>query len=210
MNERTAKMIEMRKTMTLQEIADMYGITRERVRQIIGAKKREINPKHEFIKSNPGLTNRELAELTDFRTQTIMRVRRGQRHAIDGGPSEKGTTVEDMVSSRLAEMGIKHRLMPHNDIYDIELENGKTIDVKSTYKISYPPSSIGYPFYRFRAYKIGVEDKKKYCQYFIFVVVPTGEMYIIPREEVGVENRITTGGYRTKWDKYLENWEQLR
>lgn len=210
MKTRSEEMIEMRKSMTLQEIGDHFGVSRERVRQIVGntgyeVQKRRISERERFILEHPELTTKQLAESIGCGQNLVSSIRADIRHAIEPGALAKGTAVEDTVSALLHQHGIANELMPHFHAYDILLSNGKTIDVKSAHSIMNPPSSIGYPYYHFPV------RKADYCDYFIFVVVPEEQYYVVPAWDVKPENRITTGTRKTpKWRKYLERWDLLK
>ena len=80
--QRKQEMILMRDdNKTLQEIGDLFGICRDRVRQIIGN--------------------------TSNRTRGAIK----NRESIIGGTSKKGSEAEMLVSQKLSGYGIGHKLM---------------------------------------------------------------------------------------------------
>jgi hypothetical protein len=72
--------------------------------------------------------------------------------------------------------------MPHHHEFDILLENGKRVDVKAASRTMKPPSSKCYPFYSFGTKK---PERGNYCDFFICVVVPTVDLFIIPFDDAG-------------------------
>lgn len=222
LRNRKQKMISMRnEKKTLQEIADKFGITRERVRQIIGntggeAIKKRMDDKLDFVKSNPQKTNSELIE--DLRVKfgaglgkLFFNIRSKTRHAIDGGALQLGVEAEIIVSEKLNSLGIKHQLMPHHHVFDIQLENGKTVDVKSRINQSIAPSAAGRlktPQWRFVARK---EKKGNYTDFFILYIWATKDFFVVPNEDVHNDQIVFCWPPKkpSKWHKYHNRFDLL-
>lgn len=220
---RKDEMKELRKTKTLQEIANIYGLTRERVRQIIGntwdalkeARKEKmnkvINDRGSFIESHEYLDNDELSKLMAEKfgvKQIDYKLRSKSRHALKKESSIRlGAEAEEIVSNKLSELGIKNKLMSHVESFDILLENGIKIDVKSAQK---PTSFSKQPRYAFGVRK---DKKGEYCDYFICYVFPEDVFYVIPSYEVGDVSVIFIPYHRKKisrWNKYLNCFSVLQ
>jgi hypothetical protein len=149
---------------TLQEIATKYGISRERVRQMVGNsgagyRQRKIKA---YVVNNKDKTNREISLELGVTKGYLGRYRHDHRHAIDGGNLEMGARWEEIVSKILIDHGINNTLMPHHHEFDILLENGKRVDVKAASRTMKPPSSKCYPFYSFGTKK---PERGNYCDW---------------------------------------------
>jgi Sigma-70, region 4 len=163
------------------EIGKKFGISRERVRQLIGNTGYGYIPRKQakLILSRPDLTNTQLAEELSVSVGTIIKYRGHQRHAIEKGKLEIGIRYEIIVSDRLKQEGIDHKLMPHHHPFDILLGNGKRIDVKSaTHKVS--PKSQNYSFYTIR---INKKERGHYADFFIIYIVPENMFLVIPFDD---------------------------
>ena len=167
---------------SLQQIADEFDISRERVRQLIGNSGTGFISlrKQELYDENKNLDNKVLSEMLGYtQPQTISSVYRknGIRHEITGGRLKVGTEVENMVSEKLTELGIKNKLMPHFHTFDILLDSGVRVDVKSAapWK-NYKGKSAAYSFL------IETKSRGNYCNYFILVLRDVLEFFVVPIE----------------------------
>lgn len=107
--ERTKTMKKMRSQgFHLQRIADQFGVSRERVRQIVG---------NTSERARGGTKSRVL---------------------IAGGTSKKGSMAELLVSKKLVAQGITHELMTYHHPYDILLDNGLRVEVKASSPEAHP------------------------------------------------------------------------
>jgi DNA-binding CsgD family transcriptional regulator len=224
--QRAQEMRQLRKDgATLQQISDIYGVSRERVRQVIGntkdfhyvKKAREqsiLNPTHLHK------TDQELADELGVSVYLIQRYRSGIRRKVsDHSHLGKGVQIEEEVSGILRINRINHTLMPPSHPFDILLENGKRVDVKSAHKALQPPSQR-YPFYWFSLKK---DIRGEYADFFILAVVASGyidELYVVPNSAIlrgshGIrigalppEQRKSKKG--SKYSKYLNRFDLLK
>lgn len=217
---RAAEMVRLRfeESKTLQEIANVYGISRERVRQIIGnsGSGYKLRRNRKKILSHPELTNDELSEYTGISVNVISthRAMAGQRHTIkDGGHLKSGTEGEIIVSDKLRELGIEHKLMGHMHKFDIILKNGKRIDVKTADSAIKPPSQHGGAYYNFRITKFR-SGQESYADFFILLIKPENKFYVIPENEIAKSYlRITQSPLKKeklKYDKYINRFDLLQ
>jgi DNA-binding CsgD family transcriptional regulator len=211
--------------LSLQKISDRFGISRERVRQIIG----NSGPKNGGFQFNqfydtlcdPGWlapridkTNREIAEELEVSVGSVSMYRGSSRHAIE--PESvlgKGARAEEVVSDKLWRRGIPNKLMPVHHPYDILVGGQIKIDVKSAYKPSYPtnPSMVN-PQYRF-----GVRSGKKRedADYYILIIVETEDYFIVPAKDVPIQQQSLTFCWPTerpeigKWQNYHDAWDLI-
>ena len=125
---------------SLREIGEIYGISRERVRQIVGNSgkhKGGFNAcKYFAFRENPNL----IAEFNHLTNPELKKMgipvkfgRSKHRHAIaSNSPSVNlGRKSEEIVSHILTEQGLKNKLMPYSYPYDILVADKIRIDVKS-------------------------------------------------------------------------------
>lgn len=215
MKTRIEEMIEMRKTKTLREIGEHFSISRERVRQLIGNTGRKPTPSREEIEKQlntlPENKRREYMIRAGIKMSTLRRLKVQTRFPIIGGTAEKGQIAESMISKKLSDAGINNELMSTHNKYDI-LANGHRIDVKSCYAPLASPSlyiADGSQNWRF---SIGKKKRGKYADFFILLIVPLMQTYVVPFDEVPDEFVVIVSPSKriTKYSKYLENLELLR
>jgi hypothetical protein len=168
---------------TLQSIASKYGISRERVRQIVGNTGyigQEI--RDEYIKSQRGKTNDELAEELGLSFVTISRKRSNIHHAVssDCRPVFVGHKWEEWAHYHLLKNGIKNKLMGYKSPYDIMALGNIFIDVKVTTKTSPTSNKIKSPQYRFRP---NINHNK--ADLYMLIIAPTEDVFIVPDEIIG-------------------------
>lgn len=208
---------------TLKEIGDHYGITRERVRQILGntgheAYRARIQEKVSFIENSKDKTTVQLVNALNKKfgkgiaQQTLHSIRAKFRHAIADGLRGKGTEIENLVAKKLTSLGIKNTLMPHNHPFDIQLPNGRRIDVKSTFREARTSPSQRHTMYHF---SIGKDTRGNYCDFFICYIEPTNDFFVIPNHKLGMVNSLyiswpTPERNWAGWDEYHNRWELLR
>lgn len=174
---------------TLQEIGDLYGISRERVRQLIGNTKkfnyvRKAKDKAILDPANLDKTDQELADELGYDVGYIQYYRSGVRRKMpEHSSAGRGFCVEDEISKILTVNRIPNTLMPLHHPFDILLANGTRVDVKSAAHPLHPPSQYA-PYYNFN---LGQKRRGEYADFFILVPLKDGDIcdiYIIPRDVV--------------------------
>lgn len=214
--ERSNEMHELRfvAKWTLQQIADKYNISRERVRQVLGNTGSGFvtEKRKDIAKDNIQLTNSKLSKLLGISKNAIHSYRNGERHEIEGGFLKIGTEMEDFVSSKLSSLKIQHKLMSHFHSFDILLSNGLRVDVKT----AMPLKSItrDTPTYSFNLHQ---ETRGRYTDFFICVLYDTKDMFVIPAEETRITNTPVrfsfpepNHGKKSKWHKYHDRFDLLK
>lgn len=194
---------------TLQEIADIFGVTRERIRQLIP------NTGSRFITrwTESKINDFDLSTCNNIYnlpgSHTVWRKLWGKfRHKAKGGHIEKGQLYEEKASEMLNSMGISNKLMPTHHPFDILLDTGVRIDVKrSDFDVSsLQTQNCVSPTYPIANMKCG-ED----CDFF-FVFVPDA-IFIIPASEVSTDRiRICypqMGRKPSKWNQYKDRFDLL-
>ena len=227
--DRNKAIFEMRRAeVSLQKIGDHFGISRERVRQILydyfpeiqdenlfvtknfHTKKLFENP--EFISMTKNKTNSELADILSVSYDFISNHRGKYRHAIAGDTNaNKGILCEEWVSIKLTEKGIKNDLMSYRSPFDILALDTIRIDVKAAYKKWEPPSRVGNStIYRFAT------NKREGIDFYILVIVNTGDSFIIPIYEFKNHKSVVVFSWpiirpckNHRWQKYHEAWHLL-
>jgi hypothetical protein len=163
---------------SLQEIANIHGVSKERVRQIIGN------------------TGRIYMDKTSGTTWSSLDI---------------GTTAELMVSNKLKKHGIKHTLTPAHTSYDILLENGIKLEVKSAYRNVTPNNSARSHTYKFLVKK---NQKGDYCDFFVFYIYKTNSFFVVPNSEIRTISAIYITDpcpkrYKPKWHDFKDRFDLL-
>lgn len=211
MKNRKSEMLRMRENgKTLDIIGVYFGVSRERVRQIIGSgTKRGSNPLKKAVMKlatsiSPDKTNAEF--VAEFGKEPRWD---GARHKITGGsPAAVGYMGEQIVSNKLNELGIPHKLT-NSRPFDIILENGRTIDVKYRRSGRRLPSGNEFYFWDFSDVK-----NKGGINYIVCVIKKT--FYIIPTEDIPdhggvgfVYPKSSNWGKQSKWHEYENRFDLL-
>lgn len=208
--ERKNNMIHLRfkEKRSLREISEIYHISRERVRQIIGNTGTGIITKRrrKEILEDITSTNKELAEKLHLTINYISHYRKGIRHQVElNSPIGKGFMCEEWVSKKLTEHEISHTLLPNSSAYDILLSNGIKIDVKCR---EHPhKDSQGY-------WRYTVDKRKKKTMPDFYAIVIKEDIYFVPQnfcgccisipaESTHIRNR------RNKWEQLKNNFSLL-
>lgn len=208
--QRLAKIKELRfeQSYTLQQIADVYNISRERVRQLIGNTGKGIvkQKRRKMILEHPEMTDGELASSLGVLPACVYTYRKGTFHAVSGGNYKSKYEAIIYVSELLSKFGINHKLIAEWHGCDIVLDNDKRLDIITAGKKCKPPSQEYY-HYRFHVHPSRAD-------YYICYIVPTKELFIIPAKEVGSSGFISiswpTVLKRTRYMKYYNNFDLLR
>lgn len=208
---------------TLQEIADIYNLSRERVRQIVGntgsfVSDKRSREKTEFVMASKDMTHSQLIQALKNKFGTpktnAIHLRGKFRHAVESNSwAWHGAKHEDLVSKKLNSLGIENKQMPHGHPFDILLANGKKIDVKASTTKRVTSPSQKHTMYSFSVRK---NKKRDYCDFFICYIVPEKVFFVIPCEEVSA----TAGNlYITypqparswaKWHEYEDRFDLLQ
>jgi hypothetical protein len=168
---------------SLQEIADQYEISRERVRQLIGNTGR--NFLREYCIDNPPTIGHEttrksiLNSVKRFKNLALERLSKIP-HAIASGAAANGHNSEIIVSDKLNSIGIKNKLMKYGYPFDLLLDNGIKVDVKASFKKWYPVGSKS-GIFRFGVKK---DVRGNYCDYFICHIPEYDKYFVIPNAEI--------------------------
>lgn len=175
---------------SLQTIADKYGLTRERVRQIVGnSGERFVNaPEKQIILENPDMTTEELSSIVDLSPETVRRYRQGTRYKIDGNSNVAvGTAWEEWAGRQLEQMGHCVKLMPYGSPFDILVNDKCRIDVKVCLAPREFASLRGMinPSWSFSTKKNGND-----LDFYMLVIAPAKDVFIVP---AGV---VPSGGYK--------------
>lgn len=169
---------------SLQGIADIYGISRERVRQLVGNTGYLVARTQRRNLEN--LSGSDLEKLT--RDEAMQKYKKscgwgiaqklGNIHHVNNG---LGNKAEELVNQKLIDVGISNRMMGFKKSYDIQLDNGLRIDVKSAKIPQKSPSQRDIsPVYNIHNIKQGQD-----CDFFIIVLPagfddPTPQFFIVP------------------------------
>ena len=173
--------LRMKKGWTLEKIGKRFGVTRERVRQILGNTGTVASQmRHEKIRTaDPMLTNKELADEHGVCLKTISNYREGW-HVVDGdSPLASGNGWEKWAAEQLETRGHEVELQHLGSYFDILLDGKIKIDVKSAHGLI-PKSLKGRlknPRYSFQTRKR--KDRKPIDFYFL-IIAETKDIFIVP------------------------------
>jgi hypothetical protein len=197
------------------EIAQHYGVSRQRIEQIL-----ELEGVKHKIPSRGSVARQQAPNLTHLTLNEFakkMRLSRRYastifgkfRHAIEGNPAtKKGILGESFVSEILKQHGVGNKLMPPHHLFDILLDNGKTVDVKTAFA-PMQPASQSHPYHGFNIRKHMKPSKR--VDFFAFVLYDKKEVYFVPYDDVpkSIQNfRITSNP--TKYARYKDAFHLLK
>lgn len=182
---RDIEMVRLRneEMMTLQEIGNIYGVSRERVRQIVG-NSGYVNMasvrRRSIIRSSLNKTNSNLAEELGVCVSNVAKHRSDLRHAVEPGNHAlaHGSRCEDYIADLLREKGYYVEQMPLSHHFDM-LVNGHRVDVKycRTPKRS-PSMRTTSPTQRF-----GVKGDRGNCDFYVLVTNKL-EVFVVPSSKI--------------------------
>lgn len=204
---------------TLQEIGDKFGISRERVRQILG-NTGSIVKQHRIdtALSSPHKTNGELADEIGISTERIASYRAGTHYKMENEQSgaRVGQVAEELVAAKLESRGLSSKLMPLGHSFDILVENRLKIDVKCAHSGRIPPSLRGKaknPRYHFRIRKH--PDRAAIDFYILVIHDERDNMFVVPFDAFPMPKSDLTMSWPTarptlgKYQKYHNRFDLL-
>lgn len=167
--------------MTFREIAGRYGVSHQRVQQVIGGDGKTFRDK--FIAKKVKIdstttTDQALNFLGGKMKSAISRALHKIHHGISGNSQlSVGDLGERIVSEKLFSNGVQHTLQPLMQSVDIITESGISIDVK-TAKSPCKTSK----FQKGLMYKFAIRKKEKgdYCDLFAFYILPLDFVFFVP------------------------------
>jgi len=206
---------------TLQEISNKYGVSRERVRQIIGGSnggRRAASEKIE-LPNDPSLSAKELFSFCENKLQRVMKSViqnkiAHKHHTVSSGKSiEVGQAGEVDVHNKLESLGIKNELMSFGSPYDILTESKIRIDVKTCLTESRHGGASTYFHFSTR------KDIKTTCDFFVLYAIKYNRFWVIPSSAIPNINAIYIKsndgrGWRDakykEWNKYENRFDLLK
>lgn len=204
---------------TLQAIGDVWDISRERVRQIIGPTTKMARAVKEkalmkTLRGNLDKTNDELAEITGLAVGTLTgyKSKYGLRNKIKktNTGSYLGAIGEEKVIRQLANLGLPVTRKLFGDPYDIAVGEVR-IDVKRATKAQSSPSCrCVSPLYRFNV-KLG-KKRRGATDFYVFLIDNGDEDYfIVPSKDIPTTlNRAAFAwpcANEKEWNKNI-NWRK--
>lgn len=205
------------KGMSLKEIGDLYGASRERVRQKIGNTGREFLAN--FFSKKPIFTNEEMTtgEAIKFnhkrQKSRVANSMRRIHHAVEGEGSQfLGNEAERIVSEKLLHLGIPNTMMALHHPFDILLNNGIRVDVKTSKCTAKTSPSQKSTMYRFGVKK---DMRGDYCDFFICLIYGTEDFFVLPNREINNVYNIYISwpiprSNWSKWHKYHNRFDLLK
>jgi len=197
------KYLRFEKYQTLDEIGRKVGVSRERIRQIIGNSGYIIPEwKHGVIKKNPDRTNEELAEMLGYEPGSIASVRGNTFHKDKQGRYDWIIHVGEFLES----LGHSVEYKPYRVPYDILL-NGKTkikiaLARRWNHSERYGLVSDAYRFHL-----------RSGSDFTIGVALEYGDIFVFPKVEFGRVIRFVwpSNPHKSvsKWAQYHNRWEMI-
>jgi hypothetical protein len=217
--DRYSEMLKMRsELLTYQDIGNRFGISRERVRQIIGNTGRNfrLNKTIELSKNFDltKLNTEEIGNLPGLK-KVWENVAKSVHHVNNG----QGSKFEELANKLLKDNGIENVMMGFRHPFDILTKNGKRIDVKHTdFDVLSCPSQKYSPasHYSICHLKGGrdcdfffamVPDKEELIGYAVFII-PSN---LVPKsEETRIRIPWPPSNKPSKWHEFHERYDLLR
>lgn len=224
--QRESNMLAMRKDgKTLQEIGGFFGVSYQRVAQIIGetyrAQGRETRRRRRVDAITTlrldGMTASEISEKLGISTGAVYSDAPGVRFkTYASGSLGTGSAWEEWVSARLLDAGIENELMSHKHPYDILALGSVRIDVKSS---NYLANSLPSQVYTSDTYVFNIantQKKRDGIDIVIFVIIPHEIAIIVP---LSILPKNTThiripypcvGKKKSKYHYYISAWRFIK
>lgn len=177
--DRVQRMRHMREVelMTLKEIADEFGISKQRVHQLIGNTGSGV--KHERLRKlvipHPDKTNAALAKELGIQPNTVRGLRADRYYNLS--PRNKGFEGHQVgieaVANKLILLGMAVRLMPHREAHDILVNDCHRVCVSYGRVPRHSPSNLCV------SPQWGFSVEHKETDFYAFVTVDL-DMFIVP------------------------------
>ena len=176
---------------SMDKIGMFFGISKQRVHQIIGSTGNYFVSYHpekarNFLSIDASKTTDEIKKETGKKPRWG-----GIRHRIDSGAAGKGHRTEEYVSKILKEKNINNTLTNSKPI-DIVLDNGLFIEVKGRQK-----NDEDYYFFAL------ARDLKKDKADFYILVIDDKECFVIPKDKIP-----PSGSVGITWPTPLGKWQK--
>ena len=217
--EQTERICEMHKLRdngaTIQAIGDIYGISRERVRQLIGntgyvAAAFIRDERQRIVDNSKDLTTPELIQKLGIMARSV---RRNYHHPVAGnGAVSRGNQAEVRAAEILRRNGLSPELMPLHHPFDILVNGSIRVDVKSAYKPLQSPSRKNTsPMWSFRIR----ENTREKCDFYFCMIAETEDIFVIPSKDVpdNMDNIAfcfpTERPELSKWQNYQDAYDLI-
>lgn len=192
---------------TIEAIGDRFGITRERVRQILG-NSGHLSPKFRTkqIQSfdNLHLTNTELSKKYGISVERIKYLRRGLVYALDleaATPQRQKST--QWLADLLTEWDVKYALLSE---YRFKLPSGQTLWPHMALLGKAPSQKSAHPYIQ-----ICLSQRMRKSDFLLGVIEDTGTTYIIPTKELkGIERVRLQEEYGGSHGRQISKYEKFR
>lgn len=215
---RLKEMVDLRKNgYTLQKIGDKFGISRERVRQLIGnSGYMAFDLMHEerdrIVEESKDLTTPELRKKLGIYNIP----KRNYHHPVENGDSGtyRGNVSEVRAAEIIRQHGFIAELMPLGHPFDILVNDSIRVDVKSAYHSLTSPSILrrsASPMWKF---KVG-KNRRDLCDFYFCIITETEDVFIIPSKDVPANMQFLAFCYPTerpeiaKWQNYHDAYDLL-
>lgn len=204
--------------LTLQEIADCFHITRERVRQIVG---NSGNVNYSTVRRRTKarkmltLANEELANELGVVQSTVSKYRQGLHHAVKEGDSTVYAhhLAQEKVGRILMEKGFTVKHQPMRCDFNILVNGWAKVQVAVANQPNTPPSSVVVsPQWKFA---LARKNKRGRAWDFLCCVTGEGDIFIIPSESIPRSYANLAFCYPTlrpslgKYQKYKDRYDLL-
>ena len=225
LGERKSHMIYLRQNelWTLQEIANLYRISRERVRQIVGnTGVRPYNPKKaaqdQIIRASSDKTNSQLERELGVNKSQIYKARSGMRHKIEDTleSTHSGFMGEEKFKRDAEARGYSVELMSFRHQFDAMVNGSVNCDVKiATVPLETPTHKKQQMINPIWNFSIGKKKKWKEVDVFPCLIFPLNLWFIVPAEHIragGIRENIRfvyphSGRGPTSFQKYENRWD---
>jgi len=166
---------------SLQEIGDKFGVSRERIRQIIGNTKgmRKFASDKLLDVFSVNMTTGQASKISGLSYGHASHVIGKFRHVPSGnGSCFGGYNGENVVAEKLVRAGFDCVLQSLHENYDILVNNIIKIDVKTAYAARHSLSRAKTqksPYYTFN-----IRNNRDCIDFYILYIVPTDDIFIVP------------------------------
>lgn len=203
--------LRLKQKLTLKEIGRLFGVTGQRVHQILGNTGRVSDDKlREEIMSFPAsMSNVQVAKKLGVARSTVDRHRSRTFFIAEGGNARTSTKAKRYVAKRLRQAGFAVKVLPRKHKHDLLIDGYVPVAVIGCTTPAEPPSrKTVSPLWRFNVR----------AKYGAFVLCLTGDndIFVIPRTAVPRKKEELCFCFPTlrptmgKYQKYHERFDLLR
>jgi len=211
--ERSEEIRDLRfnKQWKLQDIADKYGITRQRVHQILGNTGRKKPDYYKELINYKDYTNKEISEVFGITEKTVAKITNhlNIRNKVDNNyNSGKNYKAEEWLIKKLNDEGITNIIrFPGTNPYNLLVN-----DVKVRVVSSHTPKKLEGTGNVSPSWRFSLRKDREITDVFAFIIYSLEKVFFVPNNDIPRNRNELVFSYPTeyrnsgKWQSYENNF----